>query len=54
MSVQSNGTNGAATSALSCYTILEVNDIGHAAQVVVDCPVLSGGGSIDSYEVLPI
>jgi hypothetical protein len=41
---------GAATG----YTVLEADSLDHATTLAKDCPVLSGGASIDVYETFEV
>jgi hypothetical protein len=39
---------------LTGYSIIEADSLSAAAKSAKGCPVLSGGGSIEVYEALPI
>jgi hypothetical protein len=52
--VQSDGSAGAATAALTGYSIIEADTIELAAKLVDGCPVLESGGTVEVYEALPM
>jgi hypothetical protein len=52
--VQSDGSAGSATAALTGYSILEADSLELAAKLAGGCPVLAGGGSVEVYEALPM
>jgi hypothetical protein len=39
---------------LTGYTILQADSLGAAAEMASGCPVLSSGGSVEVYEVMPV
>lgn len=41
-------------SVLSGYSIIEATSLSDAAEKAKGCPVLSGGGSVEVYESLPV
>jgi len=43
-----------AASRLSGYTILQADSLAAAAQLAKDCPVVSGGGSVEVYETFQV
>ena len=43
-----------APSELTGYSILEAADLKAAAEMAGGCPILSGGGSVDVYEAMPM
>jgi len=43
-----------ATMELTGYSIIDASDMTDACKKAKGCPVLSGGGSIDVYEAMPI
>src|SRR5438445_8775485 len=43
--INSDGSSGTATAALTGYTIIKSDDLNSAAQKAKGCPVLKGGGS---------
>ena len=45
---------GAATSALTGYSILQADDLGAAVKLAEGCPVIKDGGSVDVYETIDV
>src|SRR3954454_19671122 len=45
---------GAATSALTGYSILEADDLAGATKLAEGCPVLKDGGTVDVYEAIDV
>jgi hypothetical protein len=43
-----------APSELTGYSIVEAADLKEAAEMAGGCPVLTGGGSVDVYEAMPM
>jgi hypothetical protein len=52
--VNADGSNGAATSGLSGYSIVEAGSIDEAVAKSRTCPVFQGGGSLDVYETFEV
>jgi hypothetical protein len=52
--VGSGGSNGAATSALTGYSIVDAASLDEAAAKARGCPVLSSGGSVEVYETFDV
>jgi hypothetical protein len=54
-SVATDGTvSDNAPSGLTGYTILQADSLGAAGEMASGCPVLSSGGSVEVYEVMPV
>jgi hypothetical protein len=53
-SVEPSGSNGAAKSGLSGFSIISAEDLDAAAELAKGCPVLEGGGKVDVYEAIAI
>jgi hypothetical protein len=53
-SVSASGTNGGASSGLTGYSVISADSLDAAADLVKDCPILSGGGKVDVYETIPV
>jgi len=54
-SIASDGSiSGGGTSSLSGYSIISAESLDDACDKAKGCPVLSSGGGIEVYEVLPI
>jgi hypothetical protein len=53
-SVDSAGTNGAAKSGLSGFSIVTADSLDAASELAKGCPVIEGGGKVDVYEAIPI
>jgi hypothetical protein len=45
---------GAATSALTGYSILEATDLDAAVQMAGGCPIIADGGRVDVYETIDV
>jgi hypothetical protein len=52
--VKSDGSRGAATAALTGYSVLQADSIDAAADLAKGCPVLASGGTVEVYEALPM
>lgn len=52
--VQSDGSTGSASAALTGYSILEADTLELAAKLAGGCPVLSSGGTVEVYEAIPM
>jgi len=52
--VQADGSVGAATAALTGYSVIEADSLDHAAELAGGCPVLGAGGSVEVYETMPM
>jgi hypothetical protein len=52
--VSANGSGGAASSALTGYTVLTADSLAGAAELAKGCPVLSNGGSVEVYETIDV
>jgi hypothetical protein len=48
------GSNGAAASALSGYSVLSADSLAAAAALAEGCPVFASGGSVDVYETIEV
>ncbi len=53
-SVSDSGSNGAAASGLSGYSVIAADSLEAATALVGKCPVLQGGGKVDVYETIPV
>jgi hypothetical protein len=53
-SVSASGSNGAAGSGLSGYSIITADSLDAATELVKDCPVIANGGKVDVYETIPV
>jgi hypothetical protein len=53
-SVSASGSNGAAQSGLSGYSVIAADSLDAATELVSDCPVLASGGKVDVYETIPV
>ncbi|MGA9875739.1 MAG: hypothetical protein WBQ21_08015 [Solirubrobacteraceae bacterium] len=53
-SVGAGGTDGAAKTGLTGYTILTADSLDAAADLAKGCPVFASGGKVDVYEAIPI
>jgi hypothetical protein len=51
-SVSADGSNGAAASGLSGYSILTASNLDDAVGKAGDCPILAAGGGVEVYETL--
>lgn len=54
MSVSASGSDGAAQSGLTGYSVIAADSLDAAAALVKDCPILAGGGKVDVYETIPV
>ena len=52
--VESDGSNGAGTSGLSGYSIVEAGSLDEAVEKARSCPVFQGGGSLEVYETFEV
>ena len=52
--VKSDGSNGAAGSALTGYSIVEAASLEDAVAKSRGCPVFAAGGSVDVYEAIEV
>ncbi len=48
------GSNGAASSGLSGYSVLRADSLDAAAELAKGCPVLANGGGVDVYETIEV
>jgi hypothetical protein len=53
-SVSASGSNGAAQSGLTGYSVIAADSLDAATDLVKDCPVLASGGKVDVYETIPV
>jgi len=54
-SISSSGqVSGSGRSALTGYSIISAGSLDEATEQAKGCPVLSGGGSVDVYEITPV
>lgn len=53
-SVNASGSNGAAQSGLSGYSVIAADSLDAATDLVKGCPVLASGGKVDVYETIPV
>jgi hypothetical protein len=53
-SVGSSGSNGAAKTGLSGYSVISADSLDAATELAKDCPVIANGGAVDVYETIPI
>lgn len=53
-SVSGSGSNGAAASGLSGYSVISADSLDAATALVGKCPVLAHGGKVDVYETIPV
>jgi hypothetical protein len=53
-SVDSSGSNGAAKTGLSGYSVITADSLDAAAELAKGCPVLAHGGKVDVYETIPV
>lgn len=44
---------GSASSSLTGYTILTAGSLGEATEMAKGCPILSDGGDVEVYEIIP-
>ena len=52
--VKADGSNGAATTGLTGYSILEAPSLDDAVAKARGCPVFRNGGSVDVYETFDV
>jgi hypothetical protein len=52
--VRPDGSNGAASSGLSGYSIVQASSLDDAVGKAKGCPVFAGGGSVDVYETFEV
>ena len=52
--VSGQGSNGAATSSLTGYSVLRADGMDAATELAKGCPLLSNGGSVDVYETIEV
>jgi hypothetical protein len=48
------GANGAASPALTGYSVLRADNLTAAAELAKGCPILTNGGSVDVYETIEV
>jgi hypothetical protein len=48
------GGEGATSSGLSGYSIVEADDLAHAAKLADGCPIFAGGGAVEVFEAIPM
>jgi hypothetical protein len=53
-SVSASGSNGAAGSGLTGYSVIAADSLEAAADLVKNCPILAGGGKVDVYETIQV
>ncbi len=53
-SVSGAGSDGAAASGLTGYSVISADSLDAAASSVKDCPILANGGKVDVYETIPV
>ena len=53
-SVTGSGSDGAALSGLSGYSVISADSLEAATALVAKCPVLANGGKVDVYEAIPV
>ena len=53
-SVTASGSNGAAASGLTGFSVISADSLDAAAALVSKCPVLQGGGKVDVYETIEV
>jgi hypothetical protein len=53
-SVTASGSDGAAASGLSGYSVISAGSLQEATALVAKCPVLANGGKVDVYETIPV
>src|SRR3954447_25045310 len=52
--VKSDGSNGAATTGLTGYSVIQAGSLDDAVAKARGCPVFAGGGSVDVYETFEV
>ena len=50
--VQPDGSSGAATAALTGYSVITADSLELAAKLAGGCPVLESGGTVEVYETI--
>jgi hypothetical protein len=53
-SVSASGSDGAAQSGLSGYSVIAADSLDTATDLVKGCPVFTSGGKVDVYETIPV
>ncbi len=53
-SVTSSGSNGAASSGLTGYSVIEASSLDDATGKTGSCPILADGGTVDVYETFEV
>ncbi len=53
-SVSASGSNGAAGSGLTGYSVIAADSLDAAASLVTDCPIIAAGGKVDVYETIEV
>ncbi len=53
-SVTASGSNGAASSGLTGFSVIKADSLDAAAALVGDCPIIAGGGKVDVYETIEV
>ena len=53
-SLEATGTNGAAKSGLSGFSIIAADSLQQASEFAKGCPILEAGGKVDVYETIAI
>ena len=52
--VKADGSNGAATSGLTGYSVISASSLDDAVAMSRGCPILDNGGSVDVYETFDV
>jgi hypothetical protein len=52
--VSSNGVTDGAAAGAGGYSVITADSLGEAAALAKGCPVLTGGGTIEVYEAVPM
>ncbi len=52
--VTASGSNGAASSGLTGYSVIEASSLEDATSKAAGCPVLADGGGVDVYETFEV
>jgi hypothetical protein len=53
-SVSAAGSDGAARSGLTGYSVVAADSLDAATALVKGCPILADGGKVDVYETIPV
>jgi hypothetical protein len=53
-SVTASGSNGAAGSGLTGFSVIKADSLDAAAALAGDCPIIAGGGKVDVYETIEV